>query len=102
MDLASDGTDDLGRGGLEGDVERHFLQRFGGAILLSLLSLGGEALSDGNTQVVINSTQGVSNAAGVALQSEITIPPTIEVPSGTPLRIFVARDLDFSSVETEH
>ncbi len=102
IELASAGTDDLGRGGLEGDVDRHFLQRFGGSILLSLMGLTGEALSNGSTQVVINSTQGATNAAGVALQQEITISPTIDVPAGTPLRIFVARDLDFSAVESGH
>jgi type IV secretory pathway VirB10-like protein len=33
------------------------------------------------------------------LQQEVTISPTIDVPAGTPLRIFVARDLDFSAAE---
>ena len=102
IELASAGTDDLGRGGLEGDVERHFLQRFGGAILLSLMGLGGQAVSPANTQVVINSTQAGAGAAGVALQQEVNISPTIDVPAGTPLRIFVARDLDFSTVESGH
>lgn len=100
IEMASAGTDALGRGGLEGDVDSHFFERFGGAILLSLLSITGDVLTDGSrTQVVINSTQGAANAAGVALQQQINISPTIAVPSGTPLRIFVARDLDFSTVE---
>jgi len=102
VELASAGTDDLGRGGLEGDVERHFLQRFGGALLLSLMGIGGQAVSPASTQVVINSTQTGAGAAGIALQQEVNISPTIDVPSGTPLRIFVARDLDFSTVESGH
>ena len=40
IELASPATDDLGRGGIGGKVNRHFLQRFGGAILTSVLSGG--------------------------------------------------------------
>jgi len=102
IELGSAGTDDLGRGGLEGDVERHFFQRFGGALLLSLVGVGGQAVSDRNTQVVVNSTQAGTGAAAAAVQQEVNISPTIDVPAGTPLRIFVARDLDFSTVEEGH
>jgi type IV secretion system protein VirB10 len=102
IELGSAGTDDLGRGGLEGDVERHFFQRFGGALLLSLVGVGGQAVSDRNTQVVVNSTQAGTGAAAAAVQQEVNISPTIDVPAGTPLRIFVARDLDFSAVEEGH
>ena len=99
IEMASAGTDALGRGGLEGDVDSHFFARYGGAILLSLLGVAGDVLTDHNTQVVINSTQNVAGAAGSALQQEVNISPTIDVPAGTPLRIFVARDLDFAKVE---
>ncbi len=33
-----------------------------------------------------------------ALQREIDIPTTITVAQGAPIRVFVARDLDFSGV----
>ncbi len=101
IDVGSEGTDDVGRGGLAGDVDRHFFQRFGGAMLMSLLGVAGDLLgnSSKNPQVVINSTTSAANAASVALQTEVNRPPTIDVPPGTPLRIFVARDLDFSTIE---
>jgi len=35
--LGSFGSDDLGRSGLTGDVDRHYVERFGSAILLSLV-----------------------------------------------------------------
>jgi len=98
VDLAAPATDALGRGGLEGRVDRHFLQRFGGAILLSLITAGGQiAGGDSDTQVIIASTQGAaSGAATTALQRDLDIAPTVKVPQGAPVRIFVTRDLDFS------
>ena len=49
-----------------------------------------------STQVVIGSTTN-SGVGGVSSLTAPTIPPTIKVPQGAPIRIFVARDLDFSS-----
>jgi type IV secretion system protein VirB10 len=34
----------------------------------------------------------------VALQKRIDIPDTVSVPQGEPIRVFVARDLDFTGV----
>jgi type IV secretion system protein VirB10 len=98
VDLGAPGTDALGRGGLEGRVDRHFLQRFGGAILLSLISAGTAIASDeSDTQVIIASTSSAAgSAASVALESDLNIPPTVEVAQGAPIRVFVTRDLDFS------
>ncbi len=100
ISLASPAVDDLGRGGLGGKVNRHFLQRFGGAILLSVLTGGlnafTQSLAHGSTVVVSNSTDATS-LAGQAAQST-DIPPTIKTKQGTTVRIFVARDLDFSDV----
>lgn len=99
VEITSPGTDALGRGGLEGKVDRHFLQRFGGAILLSLVSTGAASASNKDTAIIIAGARG-ADAAAVALQKELDQPPTIQVPQGAAIRIFVARDLDFSAVET--
>lgn len=97
--LSAPGTDEMGRGGLEGKVDRHFLRRFGGSILLSLITAGAAAANDqSDTQVIIASSRGGADAASVALQKEIDLPPTITVPQGQPIRIFVSRDLDFSGL----
>lgn len=97
VELGAPGTDELGRGGLEGRVDRHFLQRFGGAILLSLISAGTAIANDNSdTQVIIASTSNAANsAASVALESDLHITPTVEVAQGAPIRVFVTRDLDF-------
>jgi type IV secretion system protein VirB10 len=99
--LSSPVTDTLGRAGLGGKVDRHFLQRFGSAILLSIIGAGAEILAgeSGNSQVVITSSAQAYGVAETALQSSINIPPTIRVPQGAPIRIFVARDLIFPLYE---
>ena len=102
VDIGSPGADRLGRGGLEGETNTHFFQRFGSSIMLSVLSAGLDALSSnksgGNTAIVIGSPQQATNVASIALQKQIDIPDTISVPQGAPIRVFIARDLDFSSV----
>ncbi len=100
IELASPATDDLGRGGIGGKVNRHFLQRFGGAILTSVLSGGISAatasLSGGST-VLVGSAGQASTLASQATQSA-DIPPTITTRQGAMVRVFVARDLDFTRV----
>jgi type IV secretion system protein VirB10 len=93
-------VDDLGRGGLGGKVNRHFFQRFGGAILTSVLTGGinaaAAALAGGST-IIVGSAGQAASLAGQAAQGE-EIPPTITTRQGATVRIFVARDLDFSQV----
>ena len=98
IQIGSSGTDPLGRAGLSGRVNTHFLARFGGSILLSVINAGIASLTTRpSTEVVIGSTQEATGMAASALLPG-NVSPTIKVPQGTPIRIFVARDLDFSSV----
>ena len=94
--LSSPGTDDLGQTGLTGDVNTHFFKRFGSAVLMSIV---GGLSSIGDSTAVVLGAAGAQNAASTALQRDAAIPPTVKVPQGEPIRIFVARDLDFSTVE---
>jgi type IV secretion system protein VirB10 len=89
--LASPAIDFSGRTGLGGEVDSHFLKRFGSAALLSVV---GGLSAIGNPSVVLSGGQ---SAASVAAQRDTQIPPTIRVPQGQPIRIFTARDLDFGS-----
>ncbi len=98
--LASPAVDELGRGGVPGKVNRHFFQRFGGAILMSVLTGGinaAAAAAGGGSTIVVGTAGQASTLAGQAAGSS-DIPPTITTPQGAPVRIFVARDLDFSKV----
>jgi len=95
IQLGSPTTDDLGRAGLSGKVDRHLLERYGSAVLLSvvgsLASVGGSS----NAVVIGAAGQGAS-AAGIALQNDGKISPTVRVAPGAPIQVFVARDLDFA------
>jgi type IV secretion system protein VirB10 len=99
VQLASPGADALGRGGMGGEVDRHFATRFGGSILLSVLNAGVSALSRASSaQVYIGSTADAANVAAAAFNKDGAAPPTIRTPQGAAVRVFVARDLDFSGV----
>jgi type IV secretion system protein VirB10 len=90
--LGSPAVDFSGRSGLDGKVDSHFMKRFGSAVLLSVV---GGLSAVGNASVVV---AGGQSAASVAAQRDTQIPPTVHVPQGQPIRIFTARDLDFSTV----
>jgi type IV secretion system protein VirB10 len=98
IQIGSPATDPLGRAGLSGAVDNHFFQRFGGAILLSVVNAGATALAGSpSTEVVIGSSQQATGLAATASAfAPANIAPTIKVPQGSPIRIFVARDLEFS------
>jgi type IV secretion system protein VirB10 len=101
VQLGSPGGDALGRGGLTGDVDSHFFARFGDAIMMSVLNAGvGAATGTPQTQIAIGSTAAAVGAAAAASMPRTgDIPPTIKVPQGAEVTIFLARDLDFSAVK---
>jgi type IV secretion system protein VirB10 len=95
--LASPGTDALGRSGLDGEVDRHFWQRFGAAILISMVDAAAEA-SQRSGGTVIYDTSSSQGVATEALKGTVGIAPTITKNQGDRIQILVARDLDFRQV----
>lgn len=84
-----------GTTGLAGKVNSNFFKRFGSAMLLSVVGgLGG--LVSGGASVVLGGAG--SSAAATAAQQDGQIGPQVRVRQGEPIRIFTARDLDFSQV----
>lgn len=106
VNLDSPGTDGLGRSGHEGHIDTHFWQRWGGAIMLSLVDDIGTYVANeasrsgaGGNQIQFGgTTNAVSNAASIALENSINIPPTLVKHQGDHINVFVARDLDFRGV----
>ncbi|MCV0382804.1 MAG: type IV secretion system protein B10 [Erythrobacter sp.] len=95
--LDSQASDPLGRAGIRGKVDSKFLQRFGGAILQSVLDIGvgvaTRAATDGVIVALPGSTQNVTQVG----PQQVT--PTLKVKHGTSVSVYVARDLDFSGVD---
>lgn len=99
--LASPATDALGRAGVDGYVDTHWWERFGSAFLLSIV---GDATGYANGRLqqndvgAENTTGAGKQAAAIAVEQSINIPPTLNKHQGEIVSIFVARDLDFSRV----
>lgn len=105
INLDSPATGPLGEAGIGGTVDNHYSQRFGGAILVSLIGdLGnyvtqlGSRYAKGPTFNFDNTAKGSQNIATEVIKNTINIPPTLTKNQGERVSIFVARDLDFSKV----
>lgn len=110
--LDSPASDELGRAGLPGAVNNHFWDRFGGALMLTLVQGGlqaGTLAAAGNGSGNSASQQAAlgfvyaaqsngQSVANTALANSINIPPTLTKNQGDPVSLIVAHDLDFSSV----
>lgn len=114
--LNSIGTDSLGRSGLTGIVDNKWRERFGSAILLSIVGAGSSYLtgygsgqygSSGNDNSDSDRAadlaretiaQTFSDMANQALGENLRIPPTISVHQGERIFVYVRQDLDFSAM----
>ena len=99
------GAGPMGASGTEAWIDHHYLQRYGGAVMLSFIQDALQAASNSTQQssdsggyTVNNSEQNVESMANKALDSTINIPDTAHVLPGTVITVIVARDIDFSPV----
>jgi type IV secretion system protein VirB10 len=111
--LNSIGADSLGRAGLTGRVDKKFRERFGAAILLSIVGAGASYLTGYGSEAAAGDSDDARNAeelaretlaqtfsdmANQALGDSLRIPPTISVSQGERIFVFVRQDLDFSAI----
>ena len=97
VNLASPAVGFDGTTGLTGKVSgAGFFQRFGSAMLLSVVGGLGGLVSGGVAPVLVGGA--AQSAASTAAQQDGQKGPTVRVRQGEPIRIFTARDLDFSGV----
>jgi len=99
--LASPGTDELGRSGLPGAANNHFWQRFGAAMLVSVIDgavEGAVQAARGNDGTVIVNPSASQGVLTEVLKGTVGIPPTVVKRQGDRIQVLVARDLDFRSV----
>jgi len=95
--LGSPAVSQGGEAGIAGKVDSHFFERFGSAMMLSLVG-GLQAVASGGTTLVLGGGQ---SAAAAAVGQTGNIGPTVRIRQGEPIRVFTARDLDFSKVSPE-
>ncbi|GBQ48538.1 TrbI/VirB10 family protein [Komagataeibacter sucrofermentans] len=112
IDLLSPGTTPLGGSGVKGKVNTHFWARFGDAIMVSIITNVGQmmvqaitnlASKPGTTSITTSSDDTnsvVSQVEKIILNQTSNVPPSLYVQQGNMVQIYVARDLDFSSVYT--
>ncbi len=105
VDLGSPGTDSIGVAGMGADViNRHFWQRFGSAVLLSIIGAGvqnvGVESSDPYNAAQayrIAVADSLAQSANESLKQTGTLAPTLYSHQGKEINVFVAHDLDFGT-----
>jgi type IV secretory pathway VirB10-like protein len=95
------GSDAAGQAGLAADVDRHFLQSFGAALLIGVIAdrvVNQRAVPAPNAYGGGLSATGqvLVNTADAELHRNESIPPTLTVAEGTRLNVEVIRDMVFS------
>lgn len=92
--IESPGADALGTAGIAAEKDTHFFERFGAAILLSMIESYGRSQND-SVQVY---SQDLSQASSIALRDSTNIPATLHADQGQRLSVLLTRDLVFESV----
>jgi type IV secretion system protein VirB10 len=98
--IGSPVADTLGRVGVRGQVNSHFLERFASALLQSSLIVGENLASRAGNSTIVVATPGAAQGLTSPLNSSAQIKPTLRVRQGAAITVFVARDLDFTAVES--
>ncbi len=105
VDIESPAIGQLGESGIDGHVDNRWTERIGAAMLLSLIDDSVKLVIQsqanerkGDTIVLPSTTANTSKLAEKVLDSTINIPPLIHQKQGGIVGIYVARDVDFSSV----
>ena len=99
IDLDSPAADALGRAGVQGRVNSHFLERFFSALLQTTVNAGvALASQSANNSAVVVALPGASQALTTPGPSQ-QIRPTLRVDAGAAVTVFVAQDLTFPGIE---
>jgi type IV secretion system protein VirB10 len=95
--LDSPAVDTMGRGGVAASVNTHFFARFGDALLQSTMDLGRAFAGRAITGPVVVLPGSTATTAAPAIATGTSYEPTLKVPPGRSISVFVAHDLDFSA-----
>jgi type IV secretion system protein VirB10 len=95
--MNSPAVDPVGRGGVKASVNTHFFARLGDALLQSTVGLGQALANRAVTGPVVVLPGNTISAASSVATPVANYTPTLKVPPGRSISVFVAHDLDFSS-----
>ncbi|MFV0275800.1 MAG: TrbI/VirB10 family protein [Parahaliea sp.] len=95
IQIDSPATGPLGRGGIGGWIDRHYLERWGSAIMVAILY---DRIDRTDNRGYNNTQDEVENLTTEFINQYANIQPTLHRFQGGELSIMVARDLDFSTV----
>jgi type IV secretion system protein VirB10 len=93
--MDSPAVDPVGRGGVKASVNTHFWARVGDALLQSTVGIGS-ALAQRSVNGPVIVLPGAATATAPAVPAGNYV-PTLTVPAGKSISVFVAHDLDFSA-----
>lgn len=98
IDINSPASDQLGRAGVTGKIDRFFWQRFGAALLFSVLDAGGQIAGQAVSPQGSTVFRTPGDTTSSVLSDTQQIRPIVRVNQGTEMAITVAKDFDFSQV----
>ncbi|HBC0022793.1 TPA: TrbI/VirB10 family protein [Enterobacter hormaechei subsp. steigerwaltii] len=97
---------ELGEAGVDGWIDSHFSERFGGALLVGMIpdvaawASDSAGQKDRNTDYTENSRQAMADMARTTLENSINIPPTMYKNQGEIINLVTGQDIDFSGIYT--
>ena len=99
VSISAYGSDRLGRSGLTGHVDNHFLERFGSAALISVIGAAPDVLADRSEDETTSQTLAAvgsdfTNVTGSVIAEHLARPPTITIEHGDVVTIIVNTDLE--------
>lgn len=98
--MGARGVDNLGRAGIEGNVDNHFLKMFGHSLAIAWIGtklsnqgLTSSTSADGQTTTSSVAGQVLGDVTRQMLARNASIPPTITREAGTPFFIIITKDI---------
>ncbi|WP_306119155.1 MULTISPECIES: TrbI/VirB10 family protein [unclassified Roseitalea] len=98
------GADEAGYAGLEDGVDYHWGQLLRAAGLATILNIGLELGQDDDNEIAEAIRDGAQDTVGRAgdeiVRRQLTVPPTLTIRPGFPVRVMVTRDLILEPYES--
>lgn len=95
-------TDAMGRIGITGDVDRRYFERYGMALMVSILTAATTysiPVENANQQLVVESFgKEVGGLSKAILEEHLAIKPKVKIPAGSRINLTASKDIWFKKV----